>query len=63
MLMIKHHIFFVILQYQFVTPLTSMVVTLPDNSKAGLSSDTVEKPIAAGDQVIDCGFNLMDSCC
>lgn len=48
MLMIKHHIFFVILQYQFVTPLTSMVVTLPDNSKAGLSSDTVEKPIAAG---------------
>lgn len=61
--MIKHHIFVVILQYQFVTPLTSMVVTLPNNSKAGLSSDTVEKPIAAGDQVIDCGFNLMDSCC
>lgn len=46
--MIKHHIFVVILQYQFVTPLTSIVVTLPDNSKAGLSSDTVEKPIAAG---------------
>lgn len=36
-----------------------MVVTLPDNSKAGLSSDTVEKPMEPGNEVIDCGFNLM----
>lgn len=36
------------LKYQFVTPLTSMVVTLPNNSKADLRSDAVEKPTPSG---------------